>query len=115
MNRKQTEDRLREIMKEAVILLKEYEPNSDYLAMSYHNGRFVAYNDAFRSDVKKIDIIDYNLTIEDEKKEDETDFEKFFEAYDENAIRIFNCFGPNYIVPVSILKAEIKKTLREKS
>ena len=113
MNRKQTEDRLREIMKEAVILLKEYEPNSDYLAMSYHNGRFVAYNDAFRSDVKKIDIIDYNLTIEDEKKENETDFEKFFEAYDKNAIRIFDCFGPNYIVPVSILRAEIKKTLRD--
>lgn len=61
MDKEQAEKRLFELMTEAVKILKEFEPNSNYLTMVYlgdiGNGRVNIYNDAFRyDDVKPIDF-----------------------------------------------------------
>lgn len=75
MNKEQAEKRLYELMTEAVKILKEFEPNSNYLTMVYlgdiGNGRVNIYNDAFRhDDVKPIDINDYDFNAKLKKGTD---------------------------------------------
>ena len=59
MTRFEAETKICELIKEAVKVLKDFEPNSNYLAMSYHNGNIIAYNDAFMKD--EIQPIDVNV------------------------------------------------------
>ena len=74
MDKKQAENKLFELMTEAVKILKEFEPNSNYLTMVYlgdiGNGRVNIYNDAFRyDDVKPIDFYypDFNDILKKKK------------------------------------------------
>lgn len=123
MSEKETKNKLIALVTEAVAILKEYEPQSDYLAMTYltdvDNRTIRIYNDAFKKDnIKAIDIWVDNPEIKkrevkninlDELPELHTT-DEFFAMYDECVVQMAQLTGKSeLLVWGAMLKQKIKE------
>lgn len=123
MNKSEVEHKLVALISEAVEILKEYEPQSGYLAATYmeeHGSRTMRiYNDAFKKDgIKALDIWSDNPDIKkrevknislDELPELHTT-EEFFAMFDECVLQIIQ-FSNSGEFPV--LAAMLKQRIKE--
>ena len=126
MNESQINTRMVALISEAVAVLKEYEPQSGYLATSYvedgDGASIHIYNDAFRKDgVKAVDIWVNDPEIKkqavkninlDELPELHT-ADEFFELFDECVLQIIQ-FSNSGEFPVlaAMLKQRIKEGMK---
>ena len=123
MSEKETKNKLIALVTEAVAILKEYEPQSDYLAMTYltdvDNRTIRIYNDAFKKDnIKAIDIwVDNpeikkrevkNISLDELPELHTTD--EFFAMFDECVLQIIQ-FSNSGEFPV--LAAMLKQKIKE--
>ena len=126
MSEKETKNKLIALVTEAVAILKEYEPQSDYLAMTYltdvDNRTIRIYNDAFKKDnIKAIDIWVDNPEIKkrevkninlDELPELHTT-DEFFAMYDECVVQMAQLTGKSeLLVWGAMLKQKIKEGMK---
>lgn len=123
MNKSEVEHKLIALISEAVEILKEYEPQSGYLAATYmeeYGSRTMRiYNDAFKKDgIKALDIWSDNPDIKkrevknislDELPELHTT-DEFFAMYDECVVQMAQLMGKSEtLVWGAMLKQKIKE------
>lgn len=123
MSENETKNKLIALVSEAVAVLKEYEPQSGYLATSYvedtDGASIHIYNDAFRKDgikaieiweddpeIKKQAVKDINL---DELPELHT-LDEFFDMFDECVLQIIQYSNSGEF---PILAAMLKQRIKE--
>ena len=122
MTKEECEKRIAEKIREAVAVLKEYEPESGYLAISYSEDKddatIHAYNDAFRKDnIKVVDLWEENPDIKktvvktlslDELPELHT-LDEFLDMYDECVKQMALIVGAQFLVVAAVLRQKIRE------
>lgn len=126
MNKSEVEHKLVALISEAVEILKEYEPQSGYLAATYmeeHGSRTMRiYNDAFKKDgIKALDIWSDNPEIKkrevktidlDELPELHT-LDEFFDVFDDNVCQIGRMANSGeFLVLAALLKTKIREGMK---
>ena len=131
MNRIECETLLKNKIVEAVQILKEYDPTSDYLILAYflnddgqHKAK--AHNEAFKNDdVKTIDLNTEVSKVEPIKAKDyDVDvpnlytFEEFLAIYDEVVTQVLQLVGKDnksvveYVFYLAILRTRLEEAFK---